>query len=271
MPELPEVETVRRQLEATVLSKKIKEVEVLEKKIVRGDEDFERSLLGSSFLKIDRIGKLLIFHTSKKGEFLLAHLKMTGKFLLKERREDFDKHTHIIWKLSAKEWLGFQDVRKFGYVVRAGQAEVETAKSKFGIEPLTPDFTFENFEKIFIGRKTNIKALLLNQKLIAGLGNIYVDEVLFRAKVHPERRVDTLGKKEQKEIFKAIEKVIRGAIEKGGTTFIDFAHTDGKAGSYVDDLKVFARRGKHCLRCKEKIQKTRVAGRGTHLCPNCQV
>lgn len=270
MPELPEVETVRRQLEEAVTGRTISQVRVNTPKITRNDSDFARSLIGLSFVRISRIGKLLIFETSDREVYLLAHLKMTGKFLLNKTPGEYDKHTHVVFSFGDDRELLFNDVRKFGYVVRASESEVNQAKSRFGIEPLTSEFTLENFEKIFIGRKTNIKALLLNQSLVAGLGNIYVDEVLFHAGVLPIRKSDSVSKEEKKRIFESIEEVLGTAIEMGGTTFIDFAHTDGKSGSYVDELRVFSRAGQPCLVCGSVVEKTRVAGRGTHFCPKCQ-
>lgn len=281
MPELPEVETVRRQLEKNLLGRKIVQVFVHTGKIVQNDASFARALTGLSFVKIDRIGKLLIFEMSDGETFLLAHLRMTGKFLLEKgatgsgaknahEKSMREKHTHITFVFEGGLRLLFHDVRKFGYVVRADKDQVEVARGRFGIEPLTKDFTLENFVRIFQNKKTTIKALLLDQSLVAGLGNIYVDEVLFRAKVLPTRRADTISLAEKKGIFQATEKVIAKAIEKGGTTFLDFAHTDGESGTFVDNLQVFARAGKLCIHCGTEIEKTRVAGRGTHFCPTCQ-
>lgn len=271
MPELPEVETVRRQLEKTVIGKAISQVQIHTPKITRGDENLARFLVGESFTWIDRIGKLLIFETNDPDKFLLAHLKMTGKFLFRKDQNGHDKHVHLVITFSDGSELLFRDVRKFGYVIRADKRTVDEAKARFGIEPLTPRFTLESFENIFVDRRTNIKALLLNQALVAGLGNIYVDEVLFRAGVLPVRSADSITNDEKGKIFVAIEDVIRSAIRKGGTTFIDFAHTDGKSGSFVDELQVFSRQGKACLQCGAVIEKIKVAGRGTHFCPNCQV
>lgn len=273
MPELPEVETVRRQLEKVTLNKVIESVQVFEPKITRKDKDFARFLVGLSFTKIDRSGKLLVFNTTDPEINLLAHLKMTGKFLLREGVEsenEYDKHTHLVFNFNDGLALLFNDVRKFGYVVRADSNEVERVRARFGIEPLTSSFTLDNFEKIFPRRKTNIKSLLLNQSLVAGLGNIYVDEVLFRAGVLPTRPAHSISDEEKKKIFSSTEEVLRTAIEKGGTTFIDFAHTDGAEGSYVDELQVFSRASKPCFRCAGAIEKARVAGRGTHFCPSCQ-
>lgn len=270
MPELPEVETVRRQLEETVVGRTISQTQVFFPKITRDDNDFARFLVGKSFTRIDRIGKLLIFETTDRESYLLAHLKMTGKFLFRQEGAGYDKHVHLVITFEDGSELLFRDVRKFGYVIRANKEEVVKARSKYGIEPLTPDYVLENFKKIFLGRKTNIKALLLNQSLIAGLGNIYVDEILFRARVHPSRRANSVTSKEKELLFLSSQEVITGAINKGGTTFIDFAHTDGQSGSYVDDLQVFSREGKPCFRCNALIKKVRVAGRGTHFCPNCQ-
>ncbi len=308
MPELPEVETVRLGLAEQIVGKKIKNIEVLKPKLVKNSLGrFLDALLGNSFSGICRVGKLLIFKikrsqktgAKKKTEqnFLLVHLKMTGQLVYcdqknfvvgghansKNEREKFAKgessdfcqkgrYTHIIFNLASGGKLFFNDLRQFGYLRVVSKNELLDIKKNFGIEPLTDNFTWQNFLQIFENRKTNIKALLLNQKIISGLGNIYVDEVLFASGVSPYRGADSLTKKEKKKIFENSEKIIARAIKYGGTTFSNFLNSEGKKGAFVKKLKVYGKEGELCPKCKStKIKKVKLAGRGTHLCPKCQV
>jgi len=200
------------------------------------------------------------------------------------------KYTHIIFELKEQHGdknltsskLFFNDLRQFGMLKVIDQEELKKIKSKYGIEPGRANFTFKNFQKALKNRKTNIKALLLNQSVISGLGNIYVDESLFAAKIHPQRPADSLTINEQKRLFNAIQRIIKLAIKNNGTTFSDFIDSKGKKGSFKEKLKVYGRQGQACLRCKNdkakpchskksiKIQKIKVAGRGTHFCAKCQ-
>jgi len=198
------------------------------------------------------------------------------------------KYTHIIFDLEKqhrglpaskegktsmlKARLFFNDLRQFGMLKVVGEKELKEIKSKYGIEPGRANFTLANFKKALQNRKTTIKALLLNQAVISGLGNIYVDESLFASKIHPQRRADSLTSNEQKRLFNAIKRIIKLAIENNGTTFSDFVDSKGERGNFKEKLKVYGRKGKPCLRknCSGIIQKIKVAGRGTYFCPVCQ-
>lgn len=286
MPELPEVETVRLQLKNKVIGKTIESVEVFHDKIVNNDSTIEDRLTGKTIEDIDRVGKLMIF--SFKGEddlFMLAHLKMTGQFFYVNAdgdvaggghsmtAADIDlpmKHTRVGYHFTDNTTLYFNDMRLFGYNKLASASEVETARSKFGPEPIKDDFDAEWFYQKLRKRRTPIKAALLDQSFIAGLGNIYVDEALWRAKVSPMRRADKVTKKEAAELAKASGDVMNESIAVGGTTFQSFRDTDGGEGNFKDYLKVFGKQGVKCERCGTVIEKTRCAGRGTHYCPGCQ-
>lgn len=287
MPELPEVETVRLQLLHKVAGKTIAKVEVFNKKTTGSNTKFEKLLTGKKIKSIDRIGKLLIFSFKNEPNlFLLGHLKMTGQFFFIDKRGKVKggghsltagdtkifpgKHTRVAFGFTDGSTLYFNDMRKFGYTKLASKAELEAVRSKFGPEPIDIKFDGQWFAEKLKLRKRSIKAVLLDQQFVAGLGNIYVDEALWHAKVKPSRLANTLTKKEAKDLAVAAGRVLREAIAVGGTTFRDFAHTDGKEGNYSDYLEVFARNGEKCRRCKNLIEKTRVAGRGTHFCPNCQ-
>jgi formamidopyrimidine-DNA glycosylase len=286
MPELPEVETVRLQLLHKVTGKRIKKVEVFHQKTTDYREDFAEILKGRTIEHIDRVGKLMIFSFRHEPDlFLLAHLKMTGQFFFRDKtgvrggghsmtaadtRELPGKHTRVVFHFTDGSTLFFNDMRLFGYTKLATRNEVTIARSKFGPEPIHEDFDVEAFALRLKKRKTPVKAALLDQSFIAGLGNIYVDEALFRAAVRPTRRADKITKAEARAIAEHGGAVMRHSIEVGGTTFQHFADTGGDAGNYTDYLQVFGKQNTPCPRCGTLIKKTRVAGRGTHYCPNCQ-
>ena len=283
MPELPEVETVRTDLKRKLLNKRIKEVEVRLPKIVR-PKNFAATLTQNSFVDVTRRGKLIIFHLKKKG-FMLVHLKMTGQLVFRDHDQftvgghsqkgmgmDLpNKYSHVIFKFEDESQLFFNDLRQFGYLKIVNQTELNKVLAKFGVEPLEPEFTPEKWQKLTENRRTNIKAILLNQAVVTGIGNIYADEVLFASHVLPTRTVNTLTTREKTAIYKNIRLILQKAIDHRGTTFNDYVDGDGKKGSFIQFLKVFHKNGEPCPDCGAIIQKTRVVGRGTHFCKNCQV
>ncbi|MFH2104905.1 MAG: bifunctional DNA-formamidopyrimidine glycosylase/DNA-(apurinic or apyrimidinic site) lyase [Parcubacteria group bacterium] len=285
MPELPEVETIRRDLQRKIVGKKITEVKVRKLKIVKGSQPaFRRALIGNSFAKISRRGKLLILELKKGEKYLLIHLKMTGQLIYQARGQIIagghgwpqigklpNKYSHIIFTFADRSQLFFNDLRQFGYMKLVGDEELSAILEKFGIEPLTKNFTWANFRHALAGKKTSLKAVLLNQKLIAGIGNIYVDEICFRAGVRPSRAVNKLSSAELRKIFNSCNIIIKQAIKYRGTTFNDYVDADGNKGNFISRLKVYQRAGEKCQRCRRGvIKKTRLAGRGTHYCPQCQ-
>lgn len=286
MPELPEVETVRLQLISKILNKPIKKVVVYNDKTVNHDSNFSKKLTNKTFLHIERIGKLMIFSFKAETDFfLLAHLKMTGQFFYTDKigiyggghsistkdKEDLpNRHTRIAFYFIDGTALYFNDMRKFGYMKIANSQEVATAKAKFGEEPIADNFNYQNFIKKIKNKNTPIKATLLDQSLVAGLGNIYVDEALFLAGVDPVRKTSTVTEKEIRSIIRAGGKIMKKSISYGGTTFQHFLDTSGETGNFTNYLKVFGKQDTPCPKCQTLIQKKRVAGRGTHFCPNCQ-
>ncbi|MFH1822529.1 MAG: bifunctional DNA-formamidopyrimidine glycosylase/DNA-(apurinic or apyrimidinic site) lyase [Patescibacteria group bacterium] len=312
MPELPEVETIKNDLNKKILRKKIIDLKILNKKSVKPNLNFfSKTLINLSITKIDRIGKLLIFYLSDRKHFLLIHLKMTGQLiylphpclrlpaqagadrLAKERELNSiiagghflegkqkitgigeslpSKHTRIIFYFKDKSILYFNDLRKFGYARIVNEKELVNLKKEFGIEPLNKNFTLDSFKKIIQGKKTNIKAVLLNQKFIAGIGNIYADEILFAAGIKPARQANKLKKSEIEKIFKATNSMIKKAIKHRGTTFRNFLDSSGKRGNFSDFLQVYGRAGERCKKCRQgTVKKIKLAGRGTHYCPVCQ-
>lgn len=288
MPELPEVETIRRDLEKKIAKNKIKGIEILADKSVHNrSSDFLNVLIGNNFKHIERRGKLLMFAlgSADKFSYLLVHLKMTGQLIYRHKKQLLagghsqtvmnaavpNKFTRVIFTFGDGGQLFFNDLRRFGYLKLVSKEEKEkTIKNNFGIEPLTSDFTLEAFEKLFKKRQTNIKALLLNQKLISGIGNIYADEICFCAKILPTRKVNNLSVLEIKKLFKCAEDVLRVAIVNRGTTFNNYVDSDGHTGSHLNFLNVYGRDGEKCKKCKAIILKKKHVGRGTHYCPNCQ-
>ena len=289
MPELPEVETVRADLDLALKNKKIIGIEILSKKSAQPSADFlTKNLIGCSFLGAERLGKLLIFPLSKKL-YLLVHLRMTGQLIYVDRsglkgggHSDHgksekissvslpNKHTRIIIKLSGGANLYFNDLRKFGFLRLVDEEGLLLAKQSFGVEPLSKEFSVTHLEKLLAGKKQKMKPFLLNQKFIAGLGNIYVDESLFAAKIRPDRLANSLSPLEIKNLHQAIQKIIKLAIKLRGTTFSDYLDSRGQKGNFSARLQVYGCGGKDCLVCGRKITKIKLFGRGTHFCEHCQ-
>ena len=294
MPELPEVETIRRELEKQIIGHTIKNVAVMTAKTIHGAiPAFKKQLVRNSFTRINRRGKLLIFMFKHDGYKLLIHLKMTGQLVYQHGKKltfgghnisesDLrvpNKFTRIAIHFADKSVLYFNDMRRFGFLKLVKDAEVERLVNKsYGLDALNPRFNKKYLAEVLKRRgKTSIKAALLDQKHLAGIGNIYADETCFSARIRPTRRVSTLSTSDVDRIYSAIKRVLNNAIKHGGTTFTSkvlaghYIRSDGQRGNFTGYLKVFNRTGKKCLRCKKGlIQKTRVAGRGTHFCPNCQ-
>lgn len=287
MPELPEVETVRLQLKRKIVGEKITGVEIFHSKSVDHNETFEDTLVGKVIQDIERIGKLMIFRF--KGEddlFMLSHLKMTGQFFFidgvdvmasghqvpAQQNTDFpQRHTRVAFYFSNSTALYFNDMRLFGYLKLANKSEMLAAKARFGPEPIAKNFDCDWFYEKLKKRNTPVKAALLDQTFIAGLGNIYVDEALWRAKVRPMRIASKVTKAEAALLCKAAGDVMNESIVVGGTTFQHFVDTGGANGNFTDYLKVFGQQGTACPRKDGGIiEKTRCAGRGTHYCPVCQ-
>lgn len=290
MPELPEVETIRSDLKLEILNQKIDRMEILDDKVIgKGNKKEYYNLKALKITEIDRQGKLLAFLLSN-NKYLLIHLKMTGQLVLKSNKDIIagghpfsvkdkgraigsalpNKHTRFVIYFNNNKTLFFNDIRRFGYVSLVDKDKWLEVKSTYGPEPLKKDFSLAKLEDTFANRKALIKAILLNQKLISGLGNIYVDEALFLAKIDPRREARSLKKQEIERLFKAIVKVIKEAIKYRGTTFSDYVDSKGKAGNFSTRLKVFGRQGQSCYNCGNLIKKIKVAGRGTHICDNCQ-
>lgn len=287
MPELPEVETVRRQLLPYLQQQTISGVEVFHAKTVAHDDTIEDRLVGQTIKDIDRIGKLLLvsFHATD-DLYLLIHLKMTGQLLYQPAHDSIvagghtlqahdhtelpGRHTRSAFSFTDSSVLYFNDMRLFGYTKLTDAAGAAAARAGFGPEPIDPTFDLNWFVEKLRRKRTPVKAALLDQSFVSGLGNIYVDEALFRAGIRPTRRASRVTKAEAGALGAAAGAVMQEAIAVGGTTFQHFVDTGGQAGNFTDYLQVFGKPGMPCAVCGTTIKKIRVAGRGTHYCPQCQ-
>lgn len=274
MPELPEVETVRKGLEQLVVGKTIASVAVFWPRIIESPEVlvFQEFLIEQEVLAVKRRGKFLIL---KLTDFdLVSHLRMEGKYeyFPSEETAIQDKHTHVIFHMREGSQLQYRDVRKFGRMalVPKNQSSEYKGIKQLGPEPLTVDFQLIPFQAALKKKKMAIKPLLLNQKIVVGLGNIYVDEALWFAKIHPERPADSLTEAETSLLYEGTISVLAKAVEAGGTTIRTYANALGEAGTFQVALKVYGQTGEPCPRCGTPIQKIKVAQRGTHFCPTCQ-
>ncbi len=271
MPELPEVETIRRQLAPCLEGRTILRAEILDPRWTRPEapDAVEDGLRGRRVEQVSRAGKYLVWSLS--GErYLLSHLRMTGAFLFDPASEPI--HTRVRLELEEGHRLLYVDPRRFGtgHLVVGTAARDAYLAARLGAEPLTEDFTAEYLRRIAHGRKAPIKAFLLDQRRIAGVGNIYADEALFRAGVHPLRAAGTLRRADWIRLHAGIEEALRSGIDAKGATIDDFRHVDGAIGSFQDRFLVHRRAGLPCLRCGAAVRKIVVGGRGTYVCARCQ-
>jgi formamidopyrimidine-DNA glycosylase len=271
VPELPEVETVARGLRDSLLGRTITGVTVgWPRTIARlRVAEFTEGVTGQQIALIGRRGKYVIIELS--GGYLLIHLKMSGRLYVVPMDEPSDQHVHVLFDLDDGRQLRFRDVRKFGRIYLVNEPSEITAR--LGPEPLADDFTVEDFSRLLARRKGRLKPLLLNQEFLAGLGNIYADEALFAARLHPLRKADSLTDDEQARLYEAIRTVLKQAIASRGTTLDDRGYTDanGRAGGYQDRIAVYGRSGELCPRCRIPIERIVIGGRSAHFCPHCQV
>lgn len=274
MPEMPEVEIIRRSLVDKLAGRRIVEVECLLARLVKwpSPAEFQAVLTNREIVAVDRKGKYLLLYLSDK-QVLVIHLRMTGRLQYAVSMEEKDKFTRIIFKLDNNHLLIYADTRTLGtlYVMSFDELWRISGLSTMGPEPLTSEFSLQYLTNLLKKHHGKIKSILLNQKYIGGLGNIYVDESLSIAGIHPERIASSLTDVEAERLFLAINKVIGDGIEHGGTTFRDYRDGMGRSGSHQHHLRVYGRKGEPCLSCASPIVRKEVGGRGTHFCPNCQI
>ena len=285
MPELPEVETIVNDLKSKIINKKIIKIDIRLQKIIKNKSSvFRNALLNKSFSQIIRRGKYMFFQINNSEKYLMIHLRMTGQLIYQKDDKIIagghsdkksilnlpNKQTHLIINFQNKSQLFYNDQRQFGVVKIIDKQEFDIINKRQGIEPLNQEFTFKQFEKIIQNRKKNIKAFLLDQGFVTGIGNIYADEILFDTGINPHRNTRDLNREEKRKIYLAIKKILKKAIKYRGTTFNDYRDAQGNQGNFFRMLKVYGRDGEKCLRCGDIILKTRLAGRGTRYCGGCQ-
>lgn len=273
MPEMPEVETVRRTLIPLIKGKTIKEVVLWYPNIVASDhEAFLSELPGKKVIDIGRYAKYLLIRLSDNLT-IVSHLRMEGKYHLTSPDAPKDKHDHVEFIFTDNTALRYNDVRKFGrmQLVVTGTEKQTTGIAKLGFEPNSPEFSDDYFIASLKHKKKNIKNTLLDQTIVAGLGNIYVDEVLWRTGIHPLSLANKIPKEKVIELRQNINKIISEAIKLRGTTVHTFLNANGQIGGFQNHLQVYGHAGESCVKCGTILEKIKVSGRGTTFCPNCQV
>jgi len=271
MPELPEVETIRRQLAPHLEGRTLVDVEILDPRWTRPAprRQVQEELRGRVVERVGRHGKYLVWQLSG-GRFLLSHLRMTGALLFDPPVDP--PHTRVRFTLDEGHRLVYNDPRRFGtgHLVVGAAARDAYLHERLGVEPLTPAFTAEHLRGIARGRTAPVKAFVLDQRRIAGVGNIYADEALFRARIHPLRPAGALTRAQYAALHEAIEYALAAGIDAKGATIDDFRHVDGARGSFQDLFAIHQREGEPCTVCGTPIRKLVVGGRGTYVCERCQ-
>jgi formamidopyrimidine-DNA glycosylase len=278
--ELPEVEVVRRDLEKEVVGRRVKAVEVRPHRnamrVIRRHarrKEFADRLSGKKVTKVDRKGKYVLLHLDD-GDVLVVHFGMSGQFLRGTKRQSLPAHTHVVIEFQQGGDLRFIDPRTFGEMFVATGDELGKVKEldHIAIDPLEDTFTWQEFSAELARRAARLKGLLMDQKFVSGLGNIYSDEVLFAAGLRHDRQSDTLSSQEVRRLYRAIREVVQDAIRYRGTTLEDEAYVDlfGKPGEFQAELKVYGRKGLACRRCRTPIDVVKISGRNSYFCPQCQ-
>ncbi|MBI2053941.1 MAG: DNA-formamidopyrimidine glycosylase [Candidatus Staskawiczbacteria bacterium] len=289
MPELPEVETTVKGLNSKVLGRTFLDVWTDAEKIIKKPNNFKafkKEIKGKKIIKAWRRAKNVIVELSK-GYSLLVHQKMTGHLLCGKWQRNgngwtapqnspladpYNRFLHLIFFLDNSSMLALSDMRKFAKVELWKTKELLNSKDlkKLGPEPLEKDFTFKKFKEVFKNKKGKIKQILMNQEIIAGIGNIYSSEALWLAKIHPGKDTSNLNDKELKLLYNAIKKVLTLGIKLGGESFSDYRKPDGRKGDFDDERKVYKRAGQKCSRCGQKIKRLKIGQRSAFFCPSCQ-
>jgi formamidopyrimidine-DNA glycosylase len=278
--ELPEVEVMRRDLEKEVVGRRIKDVDVRPQRgamrVIRRHarrKEFADRLTGRKIIKVDRRGKYILVHLDG-GEVLVVHFGMSGQFIRGTKRQAVVPHTHVIIEFAQGGDLRFIDPRTFGEMFVTSVDELGKVKEldHIAIDPLEDTFTWQEFSAELARRAAKLKPLLMDQKFVSGLGNIYSDEVLFQAGLRHDRTSDSLSSQEVRRLYRAMREVLQDAVRFRGTTLDDEAYLDlfGKPGEFQHELKVYGRRGQPCRRCRTPIDSVKIGGRNSYFCPQCQ-
>jgi len=274
MPELPEVETVVRGLRPRLQGRRIVRLEVRQPLVIRGSlSGFRRAVSGARVGRIRRYGKHIVLElragsNHARPVYWVVHLGMTGQFYVCRPEAPRLKHTHVVARLSSGEQLRYRDPRRFGKMLLLREDQLADYFAPLGPEPLR--LSFERFARLFAGRRAPVKNLLLNQNRLRGLGNIYANEALFVAGIHPARPAASLTREELERLYRDMRVVLRRAIAEQGTTVADYRTAEGEPGDYQNFLRVYDREGQPCPRCGSTIERLVLAGRSAHFCPQCQ-
>jgi formamidopyrimidine-DNA glycosylase len=270
MPELPEVETIVRGLRKTVLGKRIKSLRIFPSRVLHSSPAFlKRNLIQQRIQEIRRRGKNIIIKLTS-GDLLMIHLGMTGNLFYLAKKAPFKKHDQVDIEFSDGTHLRYSDIRKFGKfkLIKSSQAVKKEVLKKLGPEPL--EIYRDDFVQLFRGKKGRIKSVLLNQSIIAGIGNIYADEALFEAKIHPLQKVSDISRNRLIKLYQAIQKILKKAIKAGGSSVDNYRDVEGGIGFFQLYHKVYGREGEPCKRCGTKIKRIIISQRSAHFCPKCQ-
>lgn len=269
MPELPEVETIRRGLE-NLVGKKIQKVFRSEKKL-RIDSSLDlQGLEGATILQLERRARYLLIHFSNKKSLIL-HLGMSGKITISKKFQQL-KHDHFTLQFTDGSHLIFNDPRRFGFVDLVATKDLQNHKmlARLGVEPLSNKFNFSLLREKLRGKKMNIKTAMMDNKIVVGVGNIYINESLFDSGISPLRAASSLKENEIKKLTSSIKKILKKAIKLGGSSISDYVTTSGDSGNFQNSFRVYGRAKEKCLHCKSLIQKLTQNGRSSFYCPTCQ-
>ncbi|HKQ04153.1 MAG TPA: bifunctional DNA-formamidopyrimidine glycosylase/DNA-(apurinic or apyrimidinic site) lyase [Blastocatellia bacterium] len=273
MPELPEVETVRRSLLTRLPGRTVTEIRVRDARlrVPVAEAQLHELIAGQRVTELSRRAKYLIIHFDNRSR-LIVHLGMSGQLLLVSADVPFDKHDHVIFSLDGGLELRFRDPRRFGMVVALAESELSdyAPLRRLGPEPLAADFTPDYLFARSRGSKKPVKNFLMDQQVIVGVGNIYASESLFLAGIHPLRPAGQISRERWRRLTMAVRRVLRNAIRQGGTTLSDFRDSQGNAGYFQTALRVYGRKGEPCRTCRTSIRAQVIAGRSTFFCPRCQ-
>ena len=273
MPEMPEVETIRRSLVGYVTGKMINRVDVRLDRLIKwpSPEEFTAIVTGRTIMELERRAKYLLFHLDG-GWIMVVHLRMTGRLNVQSDAGQVGHAARVVFFFTDGDALEYFDTRTLGtlYLLRTEELGRIYGLASLGPEPLSPEFSLQYLQAGLAKRSGKIKSVLLDQKFIGGLGNIYVDESLSLAGVHPERKAASLDAAEAGRLHAAINRVIENGINRGGTTFRDYRDAEGNKGAFQEELCVYGREGQPCKLCGSPIVRIAVGGRGTHFCPCCQ-
>ena len=272
MPELPEVETVKRSLLLRLKGKCIKESKVYYDNIIEypSRDEFINGVINQRINNIERYGKWLIFVLD--DYYLLSHLRMEGKYFFKDSSEVLNKHEHVVFILDDNIELRYMDVRKFGkmHLIKKDDIKKIGPLIKMGLEPWDEKISVDYLKEKFKNKRLPVKSVLLDQSIIVGIGNIYANEILYLSRINPLKKASMLDDSELSSIIENTKIILENAIEAGGTTIRSYSSVDGVHGLFQNELYVHARDGEKCMECNGFIEKIKVGGRGTYYCPNCQ-